>query len=338
MTTIEHTTLEQAANPAFPRDQYLLSAPPGRPRVSSWVDGRQRALMFYWEDPRNRRVYMLRTQAPYITEILQRFFGTRVDGRFGELTRAAIVNHARANGVNFAPNTPATGPLLAYALQTAFLNGGRVAFPPSMDYPDTNHPVLATSPDGRRYSTVYALDHNTGHEVSGNPADLPAAPATSTQTHSLAQSNQQPSVPGAPPIYAPDVTYSPTTTNVTQVSQQQTNTNVLSGNTVNFPGVSVGNVGDLPPGTFTPPELGSWQTPPAPPAPVLNPFIRPLPADGKCPKGFVPVGDGTCKLSAFIRFDGHLLLPNPGDVVVEYGKPETYVEAFPWLKKTKEKV
>lgn len=330
------TTLEQAASPAFPRDQYLLSASQGRPRVSSWVDGRQRALMFYWEDPRNRRVYMLRTQAPYITELLQRFFGTRVDGRFGELTRAAIVSYARAHGVNFALNTPATGPLLAYALQAAFLNGGRVAFPPSMDFPDANHPVLATNPEGRRYSTVYALDLNTGQEVPGNPADIPAAPATPAtpaQTHSLA-----PSVSGTTSPFAPDVTYSPTTTNVTQVSQQQTNTNVLSGNTVNLPGVSVGNVSDLPPGTFTPPELGSWQTPPPAPTPVLNPFLRPLPADGKCPRGFVPVGDGTCKLSAFIRFEGHLLLPNPGDVVVEYGKPETYVEAFPWLKKTKEKV
>jgi hypothetical protein len=61
-----------------------------------------------------------------------------------------------------------------------------------------------------------------------------------------------------------------------------------------------------------------------PPPFQSNPFLRPLPPSGVCPKGFVPVGDGTCKLEAFVRFDGYFLLPNVLDLPVEFGKPDTY--------------
>lgn len=324
------TSLAQAAEPQFPRDQYLLpSRVSGRPRVSSWTDGRQRALAFYYEHPTTHRVYLIRTQAPYITERLQQYFGTQVDGLFGERTREAIVNHARANGVNFAPGTAATGPLLAYALQTGFLGGGRVAFPPAMDFPDTAHPVLASNPEGRRYTSVFAMDLDSGAEVQGTPSDVVVPPLptqTQAQTHSLAPSTHSTASSVASPATgaqpgASSATYSPTS--VTQVSQQQAS--VFSGNTLNLPGLpAIVFPGVAQPGA------------PAPPV-QANPFLRPLPPDGKVPTGFEPVGGGYMRISAFIRVDGRFLVPNAALIPVEYGKPDSYKDAFPFLK-TKEKV
>ena len=341
------TTLAQASDPQFPRDQYLLPPRTGTQRVSSWVDGRQRALVFFWEDPETRIVKLVRTQAPYITETLQRFFGTTVDGKFGELTRAAIVRHARAHGVNFAINQAAASPLLAYALQAGFMNGGRVAFPPAMAYPDTNHPVLATSPDGRRYSTVFVMDLDSGEEVPfvpgphGGvvPANVPppSIPPTQPLVHSLPSQGQTSNV---------DVNdYSRNTTNTT--TNTSSATSILSGNTVQFP-TQVGTV-----------QQGSQQANPQPPpglspldvGPSMvvmgeaqiqallasNPFLSlPLP-DGTCPKGFVPVGNGLCKREAFIRLDGWMLLPNAADIVIAYGQPETYANVFGFLKKKDDK-
>lgn len=311
------TSLAQAAEPQFPRDQYLLpSRTPGRPRVSSWTDGRQRALAFYYEHPTTGRVYLIRTQAPYITERLQQYFGTTVDGIFGERTREAIVNHARANGVNFAPGTAATGPLLAYALQTGFLGGGRVAFPPAMDFPDTARPVIATNPEGRRYTSVFAMDLDSGAEgpglppVTPTPAPTPDRPfvAPEAPTKPTAQPTQ-PTQPGANG-----------TTNVTQVSQQQNS--LLSNNIFNLPGLpSVVFPGVVQPGG---------------PAPS-NPFLRPIPPDGRVPNGFESVGGGYMRIAAFIRVDGLLLMPNVALIPIAYGKPDTYKDAFSFLK-TKEKV
>lgn len=321
-------TLEEVSSPQFPRDQYLLPPRPGSSRrTSSWVDGRERALMFFWEQPRTSAVTMIRTQAPYITRLIQRFFGTTVDGRFGELTRRSIVNYARAHGQNFAPTTPATGPLLAYALSTALLRGGRVAFPPAMEYPDTNRPVLASNPQGRDYSTIYGMDVETGQEVPLEPAaDGFIAPVAHTQVPSQGQATSR--VGDVTNIYAPSNESSASATS----TSTSTSTNILSGNTVSLPGLP-----SLP--NFTTAQsqpVGQEPQVDQPPDYHGNPFIRPMPPGG-CPKGFTPFGEGYCKQTAFVRIDGFLFLPNPADLPVAYGVPQTYPLAFDFLKKSDDK-
>lgn len=329
------STLEDVTAPTFPRNQYLLPSLNGGQRVSSWVDGRQLALVFFWERPTDHRVQLVRTQAPFFTEELQRFLGTTVDGRFGELTRRALIAHANARGQRFPANTPAFGPLLGYGV-SALLGGGRVGFPPAMDFPDTNRPVLATNRERRRYSTITAMDIDSGQEtplVIGPTGVAPVAvPPPSVAPRPPALTHHLASDPASGQGQVGDVTsiYAPTSTSTASTSTSTSNTNILSGNTVSIPGFSpdiVGLQGGVPdmPGRDMPPAFQG------------NPFLRPIPPSGICPKGFVPVGDGTCKLEAFIRVDGYFLFPNPGDLAIEYGKPDTYALAFDWLKKGEDK-
>jgi hypothetical protein len=331
------STLEEVTAPSFPRDQYLLDPLHDGQRVSSWVDGRQRALMFFWERPTDHRVQLVRTQAPFFTENLQRFLGTTVDGRFGELTRRALIAYGNAHGQRFPANTPAFGPLLGYGISAMF-GGGRVGFPPAMDFPDTNRPVLATNPERRRYSTITAMDVDSGQETPlvvgpGGVEPVPVPPPTiaprpPAQTHQLApgQAAGQGQVGDVTNIYAP------TNTSTASTSTSTSTTNILSGNSVSIPGFSpdiVGLQGGVPGVPSMPLDI--------PPPFQSNPFLRPLPPSGVCPKGFVPVGDGTCKLEAFVRFDGYFLLPNVLDLPVEFGKPDTYALVFDWLKKSDDK-
>ena len=212
------------------------------------------------------------------------------------------------------------------------------AFPPAMDYPDTNAPVLATNPERRRYSTITAMDVDTGQEaplvIGPNGVEPVAVPPPSVAPRPLAQTHHLASDPASGQGQVGDVTsiYAPTSTSTasTSTSTSTSNTNILSGNTVSIPGFSPDIVG-LQGGV---PGLSGLDMPPAFQG---NPFLRPIPASGICPKGFTPVGDGSCKLEAFIRVDGYFLIPNPGDLPIEFGKPETYALAFDWLKKGEDK-
>ena len=144
---------------SFPINSYLLQPrTPGQPRRSSWMDGRERALVFFWEAP-NGRIYLMRTQAPYVSRLIQRRFGTDPDGRIGDLTRRAIIAHAQARGYAIPNDAPTLGPVMGYALAQGIFGGGQVAFPSPMEFPDANAPRLPlAAPDGRDHSFISALD------------------------------------------------------------------------------------------------------------------------------------------------------------------------------------
>ena len=84
----------------------FLTATSGGRKVSSFADGTPGALAFFWQAPtpsgaEEGRAYLVSTQSPFAIELIQRAVGTTVDGKFGDLTRRAVIADANAHGVPF---------------------------------------------------------------------------------------------------------------------------------------------------------------------------------------------------------------------------------------------
>lgn len=177
---------------SFDWTPHLLPQSGGRTRRASFTDGREAALTFMWEPAgvSNPRVYLIKTQAPFAIEQIQRVFGTGIDGKFGDLTRKAVINGLRAAGYNYPDNTPVSVPFMADALAYGLFGGGRVAFPAAVDLPNISSPRRATNPSGRDSTLFSALDVATGQAVplvANGPHVVPAtanqpAPASTTST------------------------------------------------------------------------------------------------------------------------------------------------------------
>ena len=329
-------TLAETAQ-QFPIDGYLVV---GNPRRSSWINGTERALAFFWEPPTGG-AKLVRTQAPYIIRQIQRFFGADNDGIFGEQTRQAIENHARANGLNPPRGWSAWPQLLGYALSTAVLGGGSVIFPSRNDFPNTNRPSLAPSPRGRESSYVGILDLLTRQEsplgvttpqpVPHGAMPAPSPPGTPVQPPVA----PPPGTPVQPPVAPPPGTPAPQ------------------------PQLSITPIGPdgKPPATPLPADLSAFiamlpasadgyvtidgtvfQVPPqyrgGDGAPLdltamvqLSPFaavVKPLPCDDKA---FFEEG-GVCKLKGYGKIPGaKMAIPNPHGIVVDFADPATYRNA-----------
>ena len=298
----------ESVTQGFPIDPYLLPArQAGAPRRSSWVDGRERALVFFWETAGTSNVYLIRTQAPFVTRIIQRAFGAEPDGKFGELTRRAITTHARANGVNVPDSWPVTAPLCAYALVMGFFGGrgGRVSFPARIEYPDINHPVLPSNPQGVEYTYISALDVATGREVtlSVGPDGL-IQPPTPTQ----------PTAPTAP---------TSTTTINNFFEGDRGNGNMGLGN------MGLGHMGLGTLASLLPPMNGGafMAFDPAKPDSILA-FPREVLGQTPCPKEYIDE-NGVCKLRGTLYIGGRVLQPIDGtsNIVVDWADPATYKTA-----------
>ena len=88
----------------FDLNPYLVVTASGQ-RVSSFTSGTPGALVFFWQAPTptgatEGRTYLVQTQAPHAIELIQQAVQTGVDGQFGDATRTAIINDARAHGVD----------------------------------------------------------------------------------------------------------------------------------------------------------------------------------------------------------------------------------------------
>jgi hypothetical protein len=189
----------------------FLTATSGGRRVSSFNDGTPGALAFFWQAPTppgasEGRAYLVSTQSPFAIELIQRAVGTSVDGKFGDLTRRAVIADANVHGVPFPPEEPALAPLMSYALNRAFFGGvGRVALPGSVVYPNI---VTAQRANGNS-TRVVIRDIATGQIVSMVPTVINgqqvSIPSTATQP--------PPSTPT--PESRPPVTPQPTPTATT---------------------------------------------------------------------------------------------------------------------------
>lgn len=184
----------------------FLTATSGGRKVSSFADGTPGALAFFWQAPtpsgaEEGRAYLVSTQSPFAIELIQRAVGTTVDGKFGDLTRRAVIADANARGVPFSPEEPALAPLMSYALNRAFFGGvGRVALPGSVVYPNI---VTAQRANGSS-TRVVIRDIATGQIVSmvptvinGQQVSIPSTatqppPSTATTTESRPPITPQP--------------------------------------------------------------------------------------------------------------------------------------------------
>jgi hypothetical protein len=327
----------------FPATPYLLPPPSsGAPRRSSFTDGRERALVFFWESPAGRS-YLIRTQAPYVTRLIQSAFGTGVDGKFGELTRRAIEADGRATGY-FGPQDPtpmpATGPLMAYALAKAIFNGGRVAFPAAMEYPDVNRPVLATNPQRRDYTYLGALDIALGREVPMVQSPTGGqAPSTANEPPPPASAQPSPSqIPGQPPVNQPTApAQQPGMTGQQPTVQPAPAQTGLLGSLTNALFGSNGQPGPSPDGWAGQNGApGANGQPGQNGAPSSGPGGFSLDASGSmfaaitfgpggsCPKGFIGE-NGECKLYGYGIVDGTMRVPNKlGGQALDFANPNTY--------------
>lgn len=203
---------------SFDWHPHLLSQSGGRARRASFTDGREAALAFMWEPAgvSNPRVYLIKTQAPFVIEQLQRVFGTGIDGKFGDLTRKAVINGLRAGGYNYPDNAPVSVPFMADALAYGLFGGGRVAFPAAVDLPNISSPRRATNPTGRDSTLFSAIDVATGQAVplvangphvvpatanqpASTTAPTPGATTTNNYTNTTNTTNNYGQQPGAQP-------------------------------------------------------------------------------------------------------------------------------------------
>jgi hypothetical protein len=175
-------TLE-AEVPAFGLAPYQRGGP------SSFTRGGEGSLLYFWEDPRDSKSYLVATQAPYVIRRIQRAFGADVDGKYGSATANSIIRAMRADGQqNADPTTEATPGVLAYALLRSKHGGtGRIAFPSGTQFPSVDHAALAPGSS----TAIRVVDVSTGRDVSIVPvsanewqplrpeeAATPATPAT----------------------------------------------------------------------------------------------------------------------------------------------------------------
>lgn len=146
--------------------------------ASSILSGTEGSLLYFYS-PDGVRTYLIRTQAPFAVEQIQRAVGAQVDGRFGDATRLAIIRRMRADGINIPDTTPAVEQVVAYALRRAFHDGrGAVALPPRFLYPN---PSTATRAQGRS-TLLQAIDTSTGQAVPVTQANAAATASQRTET------------------------------------------------------------------------------------------------------------------------------------------------------------
>lgn len=181
----------------------------GATRRSSFRNGTQGALVFYWQAPPDAagnegRVYIIRTQAPYIIEAIQSDLRVPSDGRFGDATRRAAVAAMRADGLVVPDNEPALGPMMGYLLARALFRGqGRVGFPARVEWPDIHTALRASGSN----STVSVFDIAAGRDVpigaNGLPAPAPPVVPTTPPVPTPAPAPELPPAPAPPTVDGP---------------------------------------------------------------------------------------------------------------------------------------
>lgn len=203
-----------------------------RQRVSSWRDGTEGSLVFYYERPGENgappQAYLIRTQAPWIIETIQRSVGTQVDGLFGPLTLAAIIARMRDAGENVSEGAAPSHLVLQWALRHALFNDrGAVAFPSRMVWPDPSHPARA--PGSSSYLGLWSIDRGAQarpDEVAP-PVTAPvtlvteAQPPAPTPTPPAPTPTPTPPAPPAPPTVQPGATPPPAPNGFAYVPNQQ---------------------------------------------------------------------------------------------------------------------
>lgn len=147
----------------------------GTPKRSSFLSSVNGSLAFFVEAPAGR-IFLVRTQARDVVDRIQNAVHVNVDGKFGGATMAGILNAARADGVEFPANAPATAPVMAYALGKAYFDGtGRIGFPANMVWPDVQSAPLSSNTSRflqmldlstGQYATVETTRNANGVEVS----------------------------------------------------------------------------------------------------------------------------------------------------------------------------
>jgi hypothetical protein len=156
---------------------WRTSAADGR-GASSILSGTEGSLLYFFS-PDGVRTYLVRTQAPFAVEQIQRAVGAQIDGRFGDATRLSIIRAMRADGINIADTTPAVGEVVAYALRRAFHDGrGAVALPARFLYPNPSTAVRASG----RSTLLQAIDTSTGQAVPVTQANASAPASQRTET------------------------------------------------------------------------------------------------------------------------------------------------------------
>ena len=194
----------------FDLNPYLVVTVGGQ-RVSSFASGTPGALVFFWQAPTpagatEGRTYIVQTQAPHAIELIQQAVRSGVDGMFGDATRTAIINDARAHDVNFPDTEPALAPLMAYALNRAFFGGvGRVGIPGRAVYPNV-HTALRAAGNSTR---LIIRDLATGQQVNIVPMNVGgqtvSLPSTAGLAPSAAPTPVPPPIDAPPPAERPDV-------------------------------------------------------------------------------------------------------------------------------------
>ncbi len=188
----------------FVIDPYLRVGS-GASKRSSFLSGTLGALVFYWQAPETApgvegKVYVVRTQAPFVIEAMQRAIGARVDGQFGDATRRLAVAAMRADGVEVPDDLPPLGPMMGYLLAKALFQGrGSVAFPARVDWPNI---ATATRASGSQ-SMVATYDIDAGRDVPIGANGLPAAAVPAPPPAPLPETAPPPAPPPSPPPPAP---------------------------------------------------------------------------------------------------------------------------------------
>ena len=339
--------LEQVV-PRFGIEPFLLPARSGQTRRrSSFTDARERALVFFWESP-SGRVYLIRTQAPWVIRTIQRAVGSEPDGKYGELTNRAVIADARRNGRNVADSWPIQE-ATAYALSRALFGGGRIAFPAPTEYPDINHPRLATMPDGsvREFTYLGAYDVELGREVP-----IIAGP---DGTRRPANSTEPPAQVADSPVQTTTGQTTQQTSTTTTGQQTSTTSTTSTGGTATTGGQTGTQTGQ----TTTTGQTGGMQPPPAPQQTLVptggqtsgvmtggmftgqgglgqwgggmsgfTPLLQPpdKQSDGSCPKHFIDE-DGRCKLVVYRIIDGRMVIDGRGGLQADFADPKTYTAA-----------
>ena len=159
MNSLQEVTTQFDARP-------YLRATVGGVRRSSWLSPLEGALVFYYSpSPATGPTYIVKTQAPYVIEQIQRRIGATVDGRFGDGTRRGIIARMRAAGINVPDSEPVGPSMLAFALVDTFFGNGAVGFPSPMDMPN-----VGSAPRALRFASAEHEDcfaarfHDAGDE------------------------------------------------------------------------------------------------------------------------------------------------------------------------------
>lgn len=323
----------------------------GRARRASFTDGREASLVFMWEPAGvpTPRVYLIKTQAPFVIEQLQRAFGAGIDGKFGDITRKAVINGLRAAGYNYADTAPVSVPFMADALAYGLFGGGRVAFPAAVDLPNISSPRRATNPSGRDSTLFSALDVATGQAVP-------------------LVANGPRVVPSTANLPAPTDAPAPAPTTINANTTNNTTNNYTTPGTQAIPGQTMPGMSMLDPSMFNPSTTpgqtmpgqttDGYATPYQQQQPQLTPVLtaqqqqilmslNPQQVQGLvaqygpwvqqvlfslngganvalgCDKGSVD-DKGSC-VGGYVWVEGRLLIPAaPGAPAVDYANPKTY--------------